>query len=148
MWTDIYVTTQKTEDKTIHEWRQNVSISELLTQQGTRDDWTQTEKTQSSASFGQGDEAHRFSSVVHAKNRSIAAGPEWQSHVPNIGADGAASFHEIRRLVTPGQLRSYRGLETRNMYECFYLQFILLLLLLLWFFFSTKNGIHEHLNFF
>jgi hypothetical protein len=64
---DIYVTTQKTEGKTIHEWRQNVSISELLTQQGTRDNWTGTEKTQSSASFGQG-EAHRFSIVLHVKN--------------------------------------------------------------------------------
>ncbi len=34
---------------------------------------------------------------------SLAASPKWQSHVPKIGAGGAASFHETHRLITPRQ---------------------------------------------
>ncbi len=73
-----------------------VYISELLPQQGTQDNWTWTEKTQKSAIFGEG-KAHRFTSVLHTKN--LAASPEWQSYMPKISADGAASFNEYIALL-------------------------------------------------
>ncbi len=58
------------------------------------------QKRQSSASFRQG-KAHMFSIISFARQKSLeplAASPEWQSHVPKICADGAASFQRMHRL--------------------------------------------------
>ncbi len=100
----LYVTTQKTEGKTIHEyWKQNVYFRAPYSTRHSRQLNLNREDTIISL-IRPGQSAQVLNRFARQKSMEpLAASSEWESHVPKFGSGGAASFHEIHRFVRPTQ---------------------------------------------